>query len=361
MIMSVKKSTILRPISLEQMVLNIAEASVSFTTQDVSAAVNNRYSRQHVLSTIRALLAQKRLFKTGSTRSARYSLPHKAHLLFPSFRKRYANSELKEDKIFEEFRTCLPQIDTLPRNCRKVLVYAFNEMVNNAIDHSLAKTITVSLSLTEHEVNVTVRDSGIGIFRNIMRTYSLNSEVEAMQELTKGKLTTQPDNHSGQGVFFTSKAADTFEADSYGRRLVINNKIADTAFAKSNQRVEGTLIHFMVKVDTKIDLKDIFLTYQTQGQGGPFDRTAIQVKLFALGDEFVSRSEAKRILTRLENFNSIVLDFEGVEGIGQAFADEIFRVFQKRHQTIEITFIKANEEIVSLISKAKSEYGASLG
>ncbi|GAI71454.1 unnamed protein product, partial [marine sediment metagenome] len=35
---------------------------------------------------------------------------------------------------------------------------------------------------------------------------------------------------------------------------------------------------------------------------------------------------ARRVLTGLENFKTIILDFREIDTIGQAFADEIFRV-----------------------------------
>jgi len=59
-----------------------------------------------------------------------------------------------------------------------------------------------------------------------------------------------------------------------------------------------------------------------------FSKTHIPVFLAAYGeDNLISRSQAKRLLVRFERFKEIILDFENVESIGQAFADEIFRVF----------------------------------
>ncbi|MFZ5475538.1 MAG: STAS-like domain-containing protein [Myxococcota bacterium] len=44
------------------------------------------------------------------------------------------------------------------------------------------------------------------------------------------------------------------------------------------------------------------------------------VPLLAVGGEFVSRSEARRLLHGLERFREVVLDFAGVPGVGQGFA-----------------------------------------
>ena len=48
------------------------------------------------------------------------------------------------------------------------------------------------------------------------------------------------------------------------------------------------------------------------------------------GEKLISRSQAKRVAHRFERFERVELDFAGVPDIGQAFADEMFRVFAKR-------------------------------
>ena len=341
--------------TIEEIIFNIAESKLSFTSQDVQVETNNSYSRQHITYVIRNLLKEKRLLRTGSTKNARYSLPHKAHLLFPSFKKSYENGPLKEDEIFTEFEEKLPQINSLPVNARRVLRYTFTEIVNNAIDHSRANDIHVQVIFSDHKVDVEITDNGIGVFRNIMQKFGFASELESIQQLLKGKLTTLPDNHSGQGIFFSSKATNFFEIDSYGYRLIVDNNKPDVAFLQAPTKNKGTKVIFQINTTTPIVLKDIFLKFQTEGLGGPFDTTQIKVKLFAFGTEFVSRSEAKRLLERLEAFNLVILDFENVEGIGQAFADEVFRVFQRQHPNIELAAINANETIQFMIDRTKAD------
>jgi len=51
----------------------------------------------------------------------------------------------------------------------------------------------------------------------------------------------------------------------------------------------------------------------------------------------ISRAEAKRTLPRFAGFEEVELDFDGVVAIGQAFADELFRVFVAAHPNIRIT------------------------
>ena len=69
-------------------------------------------------------------------------------------------------------------------------------------------------------------------------------------------------------------------------------------------------------------------------------------------DPLISRSHAKRILACLESFAEAILDFSGVDSIGQAFADEIFRVFARAHPGVKLTPIHANEEVNRMIRRA---------
>jgi hypothetical protein len=68
----------------------------------------------------------------------------------------------------------------------------------------------------------------------------------------------------------------------------------------------------------------------------------------------VSRSQAKRLLNRFERFKVVILDFDGVQEIGQAFADEIFRVFPNSHPATEIRDLNASHQVQKMISRAKN-------
>lgn len=54
----------------------------------------------------------------------------------------------------------------------------------------------------------------------------------------------------------------------------------------------------------------------------------VRVKLFELGVEFVSRSEAKRLVRGLERFEEVEVEVDGVLGGGQGFVDELVRVWR---------------------------------
>ena len=59
------------------------------------------------------------------------------------------------------------------------------------------------------------------------------------------------------------------------------------------------------------------------------------------------------MLARVEKFREVMLDFEGVDTIGQAFADEIFRVFQTAHPDVEIVPMHAKPGIQGMITRAQ--------
>ena len=105
---------------------------------------------------------------------------------------------------------------------------------------------------------------------------------------------------------------------------------------------------------SKRRLQNVFNHYATNNEYG-FDKTQVPVSLAVYGNEnLISRSQAKRLLARFDKIKTIILDFENVDIIGQAFADEIFRVFKNAHPTIDIQPINTNEQIEKMISRARN-------
>jgi uncharacterized protein (DUF1330 family) len=84
-------------------------------------------------------------------------------------------------------------------------------------------------------------------------------------------------------------------------------------------------------------------------------KTIVPVRLEQCGDEkLISRSQAKRLLARVDKFKVVVFDFTDVESIGQAFADEVFRVFKNQHPEIEMISIHESQEVKQMIRRAAS-------
>ena len=60
------------------------------------------------------------------------------------------------------------------------------------------------------------------------------------------------------------------------------------------------------------------------------------------------------MIARVDRFKTVVLDFEKVKTIGQAFADETFRVFAAEHPQVALVAIKATEPVQQMISRVKT-------
>ena len=51
----------------------------------------------------------------------------------------------------------------------------------------------------------------------------------------------------------------------------------------------------------------------------------------------------------LEKFKTVTLDFQGIRTIGQGFADEIFRVWHRKHPQIRILPVHTSEAVRFMI------------
>jgi hypothetical protein len=81
-------------------------------------------------------------------------------------------------------------------------------------------------------------------------------------------------------------------------------------------------------------------------------KTHVPLRLAQYGeDDLVSRCQAKRVLARFERFEELDLDFSGIESIGQAFADEIFRVYAANHLEIKLVANNANAQVSQTIGR----------
>jgi len=241
----------------------------------------------------------------------------------------------------------------LPENIYQICNYGFSEMFNNAIDHSQGTRIAVRSKITDDVLKLNIYDNGVGIFNKLKNAFGLDNGRASILELTKGKLTTDPEQHTGEGIFFTSRAFDKFRIVSSNLTYIKNNLEDDWFIETPNLPIKGTGIFLEIGVNSEKNLKDIFHQYSTLGQqeGIPsFDKTHIRVGLSKAGQEgYVSRSQAKRILTGLEKFNHFTLDFRGIKTVGQGFVDEVFRVFQSKHPNIKIEWTNANEDVRFMI------------
>jgi hypothetical protein len=195
-------------------------------------------------------------------------------------------------------------------------------------------------------------DNGIGIFRKIQSALGLTDERHAILELTKGKLTTDPSGHTGQGIFFTSRLLDSFDILSGGVFFTHTFGRDEDWIIERPKSSDGTSVFMKLNNHSSRTDKQVFDQYSSGADYG-FTKTVVPVRLAQYGeDKLISRSQAKRLLARIDLFRSVILDFRGVESIGQAFADEIFRVFAGAHPTTELIPTNANTDVQGMIAAA---------
>lgn len=321
-------------------------------------------SRQYASGLLAELVAAGCLIKIGSTKTAFYVTPAfiKLHpeILPPRYEKIFQNGSLEEHLVLEHVDRSFYPVKKLPENIKSIFTYAFSEMLNNAIEHSRSKNIRVVVSVENKILSFIVEDFGIGVFRNIMHKRSLKSPLEAIQDLLKGKTTTMPKAHSGEGIFFTSKAGDVFILDSFGDKLTINNLLPDVLVEKTKKIKRGTRVEFRLAINSIRHLNDVFRKYTDIGADSDygFDKTEVRIKLYAIGGVHISRSQARRVLSGLEKFKIIMFDFDKVPVIGQAFADEIFRVFHSKYPSIKLEVENMNEGVGFMVRRAMSGVSA---
>ncbi len=340
-------------------ILALIEERGRITSREIASKVG--VSRQYINIVVSGLVAEDKIMKLGSTRGAFYIskkyMEGHPEVLPTVFKKRYANESLEEHKVLLEIEDKLPQIKKLVENVRSIFTFAFSEMFNNAIEHSDSKSISVVVSVRDEILLFAVNDAGVGVFRNIMKKKKLASEIEAIQDLLKGKTTTMPKSHSGEGIFFTSKSSDKFVLSSFGRVLEINNPSGDIAIRDTHAVKRGTHVGFVIDTTSTRHLDDVFKKYTNIGESSDygFDKTEIRVKLYISGGVHISRSQARRILHGLEKFKIVVFDYENVPLVGQAFADEIYRIFKEHHPDIRLENEHMSEGVRFMVERAKNE------
>jgi anti-sigma regulatory factor (Ser/Thr protein kinase) len=293
-----------------------------------------------------------RLFNLGAVRAtvARRTLPEDPLTATmdaePSWHHELTLLGLSEDTVWRRVASDLDLDRESPAG--RIIGYAFTEMLNNAIDHSGSDSATISWWTGTDQWTFEVRDYGIGVYPKLRAGLRLASDFEAVQELSKGKRTTDQLRHTGEGIFFTSKAVDLFRLTSSGVRWTVDNLRRDTALGLVPP-TEGTSVICQIDPQTDRTLSGIFREFTVDHA---FVRTRPVVKLFEAGTVFVSRSEARRLLDGLEaDFDTVEVDFTGVTDVGQGFVDELLRVWPAAHPGKTVIPTNMNEAVEFMIKR----------
>ena len=266
------------------------------------------------------------------------------------------DGSLEEDYIYK--RDIEPLISSLPENVRKIWMYSFTEMFNNAIEHSESEKISCYVECNYIETTILIMDYGVGIFKKIKDYFGYNSIDDAINELFKGKITTDTDNHSGEGIFFTSRLMDQFSAISGGKFFTHSNhdEFLNTLKEEDDINIlthdKGTVVYMRLANRSHKQLVEVFDMFSDVDNG--FNKTSIPMKN-VYGNSFpVSRSQARRLYNRLDQFDEVELDFKNVEEIGQAFAHELFVKFANNNPNIKLSVVNSNQRIDAMINHVKN-------
>ncbi len=313
--------------------------------KDIVGVAMHHYhiSRPAVLKHLNALIRDGIVTVTGRTKARRYALSSHNAISFTL----PITPDLQEDQVWKSH--IAPHTLSLSENCQKICHYGFTEMLNNVIDHSTATKVSIQCNFSTNPITIILLDHGVGIFKKIQNALHLDTLREAILHLTKGKFTTDPTRHSGEGIFFTSRVFDSFTISSNGIRYM-RHQDADWA-VDSTDTIIGTFVGMELSPTATTTLESVFQNY-TDPETLSFDKTQVFVELAKLEDEsFISRSQAKRILSGLDKFKTIILDFKNVSTVGQGFVDEVFRVFQNSHTDIKLIPTNMNENVEFMIKR----------
>jgi anti-sigma regulatory factor (Ser/Thr protein kinase) len=262
---------------------------------------------------------------------------------------------------FDEFRVwshlLRPQLEEAGTGSEAIAVleYVCTEMLNNVVAHSRASHAQVAIDWNQQSVVMRIDDDGSGIFSSVSSAFALESDADAAILLTKGKVTTDPARHTGEGLFFSARACDWFCVQS-GKTALVLGSAADLdarnwVLETPNESVQGTRLRFNVSQLSAPHLKDIFDAFCPQPEL-QFNRTVVSVGLLRQADlSLVSRSQGKRLVLGLEKFSNVVFDFQGVEAIQQGFADEVFRVWRNANPHVSVSVVHASDDVARMLKR----------
>jgi anti-sigma regulatory factor (Ser/Thr protein kinase) len=306
--------------------------------------ISRQAAHAHVARLVKVGLVETK----GQTRKRSYALRTVSHI------ERFSlDPHQDEDRIWRQ--NVEGHLSDLPEEILKICYHGFAEMFNNVIDHSESPTASLLVERTGNQVTLRVLDDGVGIFEKIRSRFNLEDDRQAILELSKGKLTTDPSRHSGEGIYFTSRMFDRFTISSGKLFFIHNTDSGDWLIEDQQGGRRGTTVSMTISADSRRKIVDVYEQYvsETDGEEFAFSRTHVPLRLAIYGTEnLISRSQAKRVLRRFERFREVMLDFTGIDEIGQAFADEIFRVYKIANPQISVIAVNTTAQIRQMINRA---------
>lgn len=268
----------------------------------------------------------------------------------------YALAGLQEDLPWSQHFA--PAFD-LPANVARMAQHAFTELVNNAIDHSGGNRVVVSMRQTATQLQLLVSDDGRGLFDVVGEHFAIPEPTLAMMELAKGQLSSQPDRHTGRGLYFTARLAEVIDLHANAFAFQQRQWQPDQWRSVRSACRAGTSVYVAISLDTERTLDEVMRRASIDGRGLGFERTVVPVRLVAGTDAVLeSRALARRVASRLAAFRRVDIDFDGVADLGHAFADELFRVFAGTQPGLQIEAVNMAPSVAALVHGVRAAAAA---
>jgi anti-sigma regulatory factor (Ser/Thr protein kinase) len=301
-------------------------------------------SRGTVTKQLRRLVDSGWLERTGVTR------PH-----FKPGVQREVTTEYAIDGLDEHtpwLRDVHPVLQLSPAVAR-IAQHVFGELLNNAIDHASATQVTVSVRQTPTHLHLLIGDNGDGVFNQLAKKANLPDAQRAALEISKGRLTTQPECHGGRGLFFVARMVDAMNLQSNGQVLQWRHRGESVQFRSHPLNRTGTTVFVSLPLDSTLRPTDTYSAFGSEDAPLDFSRTQVPLRLLTdNGLTLDSRAQARWVVSRLEMFATAELDFDGVDDVGPSFIDEVFRVYAKAHPEVALQPMKASARVEKLLKGA---------
>ena len=297
-------------------------------------------SVQAVYKHIKFLLNEGKIYKRSHARFALSSNNEKCFSLKIS-------SALNPNQVWDTFLK--DHFSNVRKNVYNICINGFIEVLKNAVKFSEGSSITIRFAQCSSIVSIWVTDNGTGIYEKIRRGHCYPDLRECAFQLSKGILSSSIDSSIGQSLYLISWCFDVFEICANGvcYHKDLNND--DWYIGSKESSSSGTSVRMSIDINSERSLKDVCRDYRLKKNTG-FADTHILVDLAVFDEEnFLSRTQARRILHKLNKFSKITLDFTNAKVVGNAFVDEIFRVFHEKNPDIELEYINANPDIEFMI------------
>ena len=305
-------------------------------------------SRVTAVKHLQALIDEGILEAEGKTRNRIYLLKELINRIW----RFDVSPDLHEDIVWREH--IKPALVGTNENVMAICAHGLTEMLNNVVSHSESPVAILHVVKNAARILMYVNDEGVGIFRKIQTKFNLADPQHALLELAKGKLTTDEKHHAGEGIFFTCRMFDEFMISSDAIDFCRFTSNDTWFFEDRKEPVKGTRVMMKISVYAKQTVREIFDTYRAEFDTYGFSKTIIPLVLMQYeGEQLISRSQAKRLLSRADRFKEVFLDFKGITAIGQAFADEVFRVYPAEHPGVSLNYIHASDEILNMIRRVQ--------